>query len=108
MSDIVSGSVVVGVLNILSVKGVSMLLGNDLARGKVIADTEVVMEPFTSAEMDMFEEEISQSSGIPFCGVTQAQASATAKDTRASMKRKDTRERDQYPSNNSDGKLDRD
>ena len=106
VSDVVSGSVVVGVLNTLPVKGVSMLLGNDLAGGKVIAEPDVVMEPVTSAENDKFEEEISNV--IPSCGVTQAQASTMAKDTRASIKWKDIRERDQDPSNNNDGKRDRD
>ena len=105
VSDVVSGSVVVGVLNTLPVKGVSMLLGNDLAGGKVIAEPDVVMEPVTSAETDKFEEEISNV--IPSCGVTQAQATTMAKDTRASIKWKDIRERDQDPSNNNDGKQER-
>ena len=105
VSDVVSGSVVVGVLNTLPVKGVSMLLGNDLAGGKVIAEPDVVMEPVTSAETDKFEEEISNV--IPSCGVTQAQATTMAKDTRASIKWKDIRERDQDPSNNNDGKRER-
>ena len=106
VSDVVSGSVVVGVLNTLPVKGVSMLSGNDLARGKVIAEPDVVMEPVTSAETDKIEEEIS--SMIPSCGVTQAQGSTMAKNTRASIKRKDIRERDKDPSNNNDGKQVRD
>ena len=105
VSDVVSGSVVVGVLNTLPVKGVSMLLGNDLAGGKVIAEPDVVMEPVTSEETDKFEEEISNV--IPSCGVTQAQATTMAKDTRASIKWKDIRERDQDPSNNNDGKRER-
>ena len=105
VSDVVSGSVVVGVLNTLPVKGVSMLLGNDLARGKVIAEPDVVKEPVTSAETDKFEEEISNV--IPSCEMTQAQASTMAEDTRASIKWKDIRERDQDPSNNNDGKRER-
>ena len=52
VSDIVSGSVVVGVMETLPAKGVSMLLGNDLAGGKVIAEPKVVMEPVTSAETE--------------------------------------------------------
>ena len=82
-----------------------MLLGNDLARGKVIAEPDVVMEPVSSAETDKIEEDIS--SVIPSCGVTQAQASTMAKDTRRSIARKDIRERDQDPSDNNDGKRDR-
>ena len=58
VSDIVSGSVVVGVMGTLPAKGVSMLLGNDLAGGKVIAEPKVVMEPVTSAETEKIEEEI--------------------------------------------------
>ena len=106
VSDVVSGSAVVCVLNTLPVKGVTMLLGNDLARGKVMAEPNVVMEPVTSAETDKFEEEISNV--IPSCGKTQAQASTMVENTRASIKRKDIRERDQDPSNNNDGERDRD
>ena len=83
-----------------------MLLGNDLAPGEVIAEPDVVMEPVTSAETDKIEEEIS--SVIPSCRMTQARACTMAKDTRASIKRKDIREKDQDPSDNNDGKRDRD
>ena len=83
-----------------------MLLGNDLSRGKVIAEPDVVMEPVTSAETDKIEEEIS--SVIPSCGVTQAQVSTMAKDKRASIKRKDIQERNQDPYNNNDDERDRD
>ena len=81
VSDIVSGSVVVGVMETLPAKGVSMLLGNDLAGGKVIAEPKIVMEPFTSAETEKIEEEIP---GVfPSCMVTRAQARKMAEDTRA-------------------------
>ena len=106
VSDVVSGSVVVGVLNTLPVKGVSMLLGNDLARRKGIAEPDVVMEPVTSAETNKIEKEIS--SVIPSCRVTQVQASTMAMATRASIKWEDIRERDQDPSKNNDGKRDGD
>ena len=102
VTNIVSGSVVVGVLSTLPVKGVSMLLGNNLARGKVIAEPDVDKEPVTSAETDKIEEEIS--SVIPSCGVTQPQASTMAKDTGASITWEDNREGGQDPSNNNDGK----
>ena len=87
VSDIVSGSVVVGVMETLPAKGVSMLLGNDLAGGKVIAEPKVVMEPVTSAETEKIEEEIP---GVfPSCVVTRAQARKMAEDTRASIDTED-------------------
>ena len=58
------------------------------------------MKPVTSAETDKFEEKIP--SVLSSCGVTQAQASTMAKDTRASIKKNNIRERDQDPSNNND------
>ena len=81
MSDIVSGSVVVGVMKTQPAQSVSMLLENDLAGGKVIAEPKVVMEPVTSAETEKIEEEIP---GVfPYCVVTRAQARKMAEDTRA-------------------------
>ena len=82
------------------------MLGNDLARGKVIAQPDIVMDPVTSAETDKFEEEIS--SMIPSSEVAQAQASMMTANTRASIKWKDIPERDQDPSNNNECKRDRD
>ena len=41
MSDLVSRSIVLGVVSSLSMKGVSLLLGNDLVGGKLIADSKV-------------------------------------------------------------------
>ena len=38
VSDLVTGSVVVGTRPTLPIEGVSLLLGNDLAGGKVVAD----------------------------------------------------------------------
>ena len=71
----------------LPAKGVSMLLGNDLAGGKVITEPKVVMEPVTSAETEKIEEEIP---GVfPSCVVTRAQARKMAEDTRASIHTED-------------------
>ena len=102
VSDIVSGSVVVGVMETLPVKGVSMLSENDLAGGKVIAKPEVVKEPVTSAKTNMTEEETS--SVIPSCVVTQARASKMAEDTRASNKTDDKEDKDGDPSTERDDK----
>ena len=41
VSDLVTGSVVVGTRPTLPIKGVYLLLGNDLAGGKVVADPKV-------------------------------------------------------------------
>ena len=96
VSHIVSGSDVVGVMNTRPVEGVSVLLGNDLPRGKVIAEPDVVMGPVKSAETDKIEEEVS--SRIPSCGVTQARASKMAKHTRASIKMDENQDEDGDPS----------
>ena len=75
-SDLVSGPVVVGVVPALPMKGVSMLLGNDLAGGKVIVEPKVVMEPIIESKIDKIEEEIP---GLfPSCAVTRAQAKKSA------------------------------
>ena len=45
--DLVHGSVVVGTRPTLPIKGVSLLLGNDLVGGKVVADPKVTSKPIT-------------------------------------------------------------
>ena len=45
VSNLVTGSVVVGTRPTLPIKGVSLLLGNDLAGGKVVADPKVTYKP---------------------------------------------------------------
>ena len=47
VSDLVTGSVVVGTRPTLPLKEVSLLLGNDLAGGKVVADPKVIFKPIT-------------------------------------------------------------
>ena len=44
-SDLITGPVVVGVRHNLPVEGVSMLLGNDLAKNKVVAEPIVTNNP---------------------------------------------------------------
>ena len=73
----------VGVMETLPAKGVSMLLGNDLAGGKVIGEPNVAMEPVTSAETEKIEEEIS--GVLPSCVVTRAQARKMAEHSGASI-----------------------
>ena len=46
-SDLISGTVIVGVRPELPVKGVSMLLGNDLAGGKVLPEPIVTRDRYT-------------------------------------------------------------
>uniref|UniRef100_A0A8W8MZ15 Integrase catalytic domain-containing protein n=1 Tax=Magallana gigas TaxID=29159 RepID=A0A8W8MZ15_MAGGI len=66
-SDLVSGNVVVGVRPTLPVKGVSLLLGNDLAGGKVVPDPVVCNRPSIIGEEDNKEL-------FPSCAVTRAMA----------------------------------
>ena len=96
VSDIVSGSDVVGVMYTRPMEGVSMLSENDLAGGKVIAKPEVVKEPVTSAKTDTIEEEVS--SVIPSCVMTKAQARKMAEDTRASIIMDDKQDESRDPS----------
>ena len=72
VSNLVTGSVVVGTRPTLPIKGVSLLLGNDLAGGKVVADPKVTSKPITLVSTEKLEEVIP---GIfPSCAVTRAMA----------------------------------
>ena len=64
-SDLISGTVIVGVRPELPVKGVSMLLGNDLAGGKVLPQPIVTRDPCTEADNDDDESSIV----FPACAV---------------------------------------
>ena len=56
----------------LPIKGVSLLLGNDLAGGKVVADPKVTSKPITLVSTEKLEEVIP---GIfPSCAVTRVMA----------------------------------
>jgi len=65
-TNLVSGSVIVGVRPELPVRGVSMLLGNDLAGGKVLPDPIVSAKPCT--DIDVTED----STIYPSCAVTRS------------------------------------
>ena len=69
-SDFVSGSVVVGVKSTLPVEGISLLLGNDLAGGKVTADPCMSEHPSMQEDMVMLEEEFPVL--FPVCVTTRA------------------------------------
>ena len=58
VSDLVTGSVVVGTRPTLPIKGVSLLLGNDLAGGKVVADPKVTPKLVTLVSTEKLEEVI--------------------------------------------------
>ena len=51
-SDLISGTVIVGVRPELPVKGVSMLLGDDLAGGKELPQPTVTCDPCIEAGND--------------------------------------------------------
>ena len=69
-SDLVSGEVTVGVRPTLPVKGVSFLLGNDLAGDKVVVNPVVVNEPCTFDNTEQLQKEIPNI--FPACAVTRA------------------------------------
>ena len=58
VSDLVTGSVVVCTRPTLPIKRVSLLLGNDLAGGKVIADPKVTSKLITLVSTEKLEEAI--------------------------------------------------
>ncbi|XP_065894244.1 uncharacterized protein [Dysidea avara] len=72
-SDIVSGVVAVGLRPSLPVKGVSMILGNDLAGDKVTGEPRVSEVPCSITEAEQF------SCFFPSCAVTRAMAKAAEK-----------------------------
>ncbi|KAJ8048081.1 hypothetical protein HOLleu_00253 [Holothuria leucospilota] len=69
-SDLVSGSVIVGVRPTLPVKGVSLLLGNDLAGGKVVANAILTDKPCDYNNTEQLEKEFPNL--FPACAVTRA------------------------------------
>ena len=72
VSDLVTGSVVVGTRTTLPIKGVSLLLGNDLVGGKVVGDPKVTSKAITLVSTEKLQEVIP---GIfPSCAVTRAMA----------------------------------
>lgn len=69
-SDLVSGCVSLGVRSKLPVEGVSMILGNDLAGGKVFPSPIVSEDPVRSAQNGL----VQCSATFPACAVTRAQS----------------------------------
>ena len=68
-SNLVTGQVVVGLRPSLPVKGVSLLLGNDLAGGKVESNIHMISKPSTSDILPEVDTEL-----YPSCAVTRAMA----------------------------------
>ena len=66
-SDFITGPVIVGVRHNLPFEGVSLLLGNDLAGKKVVAEPIVTNEPAVDAETSKEDTDIYQA-----CAVTRA------------------------------------
>ncbi|KAJ8046946.1 hypothetical protein HOLleu_05792 [Holothuria leucospilota] len=77
-SDLVSGSVIVGVRPTLPVKGVSLLLGNDLAGGKVVANAILTDKPCDYNNTEQLEKEFPNL--FPACAVTRAMSQKLAVD----------------------------
>ena len=75
-SDIVSGLVEVGVRPSLSIKGISLILGNDLAGGKVTVDPYMTCQPESH---DDIKEEVTI---YPACAVTRAMKKKAAEKDR--------------------------
>ncbi|VDI68993.1 Hypothetical predicted protein [Mytilus galloprovincialis] len=68
-SDLITGPVVVGIRPNLPVEGVTYLLGNDLARNKVVAELYVTSEPVVDVKLPEDDAEL-----YPACVVTRAMA----------------------------------
>ncbi|VDI24762.1 Hypothetical predicted protein [Mytilus galloprovincialis] len=69
LQDLITGPVVVGVRPNLPVEGVTLLLGNDLARNKVVAEPIVTSEPVVDVKSPEDDAEL-----YPACVVTRAMA----------------------------------
>ncbi|VDH97310.1 Hypothetical predicted protein [Mytilus galloprovincialis] len=69
LEDLITGPVVVGVRPNLPVEGVTLLLGNDLARNKVVAEPIVTSEPVVDVKSPEDDAEL-----YPACVVTRAMA----------------------------------
>ncbi|KAJ8046965.1 hypothetical protein HOLleu_05822 [Holothuria leucospilota] len=77
-SDLTSGSVIVGVRPTLPVKGVSLLLGNALAGGKVVANAILTDKPCDYNNTEQLEKEFQNL--FPACAVTRAMSQKLAMD----------------------------
>uniref|UniRef100_A0A170U8N2 Uncharacterized protein n=1 Tax=Triatoma infestans TaxID=30076 RepID=A0A170U8N2_TRIIF len=78
-SDLVNGPVTVRVINSLPFPGVHLLLGNDLAGGKVLPDPVLTVNPLLNSNTDSSEEEMV---GLyPSCAVTRAMVKSKKQNT---------------------------
>ncbi len=71
-SDLVSGHVTVGIVYNLPVEGIHLLLGNDLARDKVVVNLLVTDKPSLDQKFEPIGKEYSEL--YPACAVTRAMA----------------------------------
>ncbi|KAL2085961.1 hypothetical protein ACEWY4_019281 [Coilia grayii] len=75
-SNIINGLVTVGVVPLLPVKGISLLLGNDLAGSQVCVSPIVSVSPCESLETEVLEAQFP--SVFPACVVTRSMARAVS------------------------------
>lgn len=75
-SPLVTGVVTIGIMTSLPIKGVTLLLGNDLAGSQVRVAPVVCVSPCVSPETEALEREFP--SVFPACVVTRARAKAAA------------------------------
>ena len=68
-SDLITGTVTVGTRPTLPIKGISLILRNDLASSKVILELQLISDPEPMQEMS-----VSETSIFPSCVVTIAAA----------------------------------
>ena len=68
-SDLITGTFTVGIRPTLPIKGISLILGNDLAGSKVMPDLQLVSDPELTEEVSASETSI-----FPACAVTRAAA----------------------------------
>jgi hypothetical protein len=64
-SDIVTGRVTVGVRHCLPVERIYLILGNDLAKGKVLVDPCVTEKPSTTHGTEQLHDEFFLASFLP-------------------------------------------
>ena len=86
-SEIVCGTVIVGVVDSLPMQGISMLLGNDLAEERVVPHPRVVEKPIVSEETEKIEQE--HPGTFPSCVVTRAEAKKRTEDITTRMEGED-------------------
>ena len=68
-SELITGTVTVGTRPTLPIKGISLILGNDLAGNKVIPELQLISDPEPTQESNASETNI-----FPACAITRAAA----------------------------------